>query len=79
MTDFRIVQDDSSIFDRSDEILERAKKKFKEILVIGIDENGVTFSDTNMENSHAIFSMEHVKFNLFASANPQYDDYEDEE
>lgn len=77
MMDFRIVKDDSSIFDRSNDILERAKNKFKEILVIGIDGNGITFSDTNMENSHAIFSMEHVKFNLFASANPQYDEEED--
>lgn len=77
MTNFRIVKDDSTIFDRSNEILERAKNKFKEVIVIGINQEGITFSDTNMDNSHAIFSMEHVKFNLFASAIPQYDD-EDE-
>lgn len=77
MTYFRIVKNDSTIFDRSNEILERAKDKFKEILVIGIDTNGITICDTNMDNSHAVFSMEHAKFNLFERANPQYDDYEE--
>lgn len=71
----KLVTDDGrTIFDDSNERLEYAKNYYKKILIIGINEYGECMSDSNMTNAEAIFSMEDIKFRLFADELLEYGD-----